>query len=223
MQFHRLKSLIGALGLGLSALSASAAPVNFEDVTPTLVSGSSVTSQGYKLTSSGSGFSGVDNAVGFSAMGNAPANASSQFLYALNNDRITLSREDGQKFSLFGFEAAFIPPYGGIGANIDAGELWLFGDTGNGMLADGFWFGLSDQNGSWNLNSYKTNNLFDTSVFSITFAACIYDDSGCNFSSDQLVLPQFALDNLNVPEPGTLVLAALALGAVGVTRRRRNA
>ena len=222
MQSLRLKSLISAFSLGLFALSASASSVNFEDVTPTLFSGSSVSSQGYKLTSSGTGFSGVDSAVGFSAMGNAPANANSQFLFALNNDRITLSREDGQKFSLFGFDAAFIPPYGGIGPSIDAGELWLLGDTGNGVVADGFWFGLSDQDGSWNMNTYQTQNLFNTSVFSITFAACIYDDSGCNFSSDQFVLPQFALDNLNVPEPGTLVLAALALGAVGVTRRRRN-
>lgn len=223
MQSLRLKSLISALSLGLFALSASAAPVNFEDVTPTLVSGSSVSSQGYKLTSSGNGFSGVDNASGFSAMGNAPANANSQFLFALNNDRITLSREDGQKFSLFGFDAAFIPPYGGIGANIDAGELWLLGDTGNGMVADAFWFGLSDQDGSWNMSAYQTQNLLNTAVSSITFLACVYDDTGCNFSSDQFVLPQFALDNLNVPEPGTLVLAALALGAVGVTRRRRNA
>lgn len=222
MQPFHLKKLIGALSLGLSALTASAAPVNFEDVTPTLFSASSVTSQGYKLTSAGDGFSGVDTAAGFSAMGNAPSNANSQFLYALNNDRVTLSREDGQKFSLFGFDAGFIAPYGGIGVDIDAGELWLVGDTGNGMVADGFWFGLSDQTGNWNLNNYQTQNLLNVSVFSITFLACVYDDTGCNFTSDQIVLPQFALDNLNVPEPGTLVLAALALGAVGVTRRRRS-
>lgn len=222
MQPFHLKKLIGALSLGLSALTASAAPVNFEDVTPTLFSASSVTSQGYKLTSAGEGFSGVDSAAGFSVMGNAPTNANSQFLYALNNDRVTLSREDGQKFSLFGFDAGFIAPYGGIGVDIDAGELWLVGDTGSGMVADGFWFGLSDQAGNWNLNNYQTQNLLNVSVFSITFLACVYDDTGCNFTSDQIVLPQFALDNLNVPEPGTLVLAALALGAVGVTRRRRS-
>jgi hypothetical protein len=225
MKMVNWRALAGALICSAAAcLPAQATSLNFEDVDPTLFSGSSITTRGFELASGGQGFSGVDDPAAF-LMANAPANANSRFAFALNSDNLTLSHESGNGFYLFGFDAAFIAPFGGIGPDIDAGELHLTATTSNGnVINESFWFGLSDASGNWNFLSFTTQALNGLQLASVEFSACVYDANSCVFGLNQNVLPQFALDNLSlsVPEPASLVLTLAGLGLAGVSLRRRT-
>jgi hypothetical protein len=205
----------------MAILPAKAAVVTFEDVAPTLFSGDSIVSGGFRFTSSGTGFSGVDNASAF-VFGNAPANADGQFLFMLNNDGIVMS--SGSGFLLRGFDASFIAPLGGLGAGILPGQLLVLAQTLTGaLLNQAFEFTASDANGDFNFASLVASALDGQVLEAVGFFACVYDAAGaCVF--DALDVPaQFALDNLRVdiPEPGTLALLALALVAAGAFSRRR--
>jgi len=214
----RRLALAGAFCAALVG-SAGATLVDYEDVSPTLFSADSITSRGFVFTSDGFGFSGVDGPAAFSAFGNAPGNAVDQFLFMLNTDGMRMKSETGKSFALTNFDASFIAPVGGLGAGLDAGELYLFGYTGSGVVLDIFSFGLSDANGNFNFNTYTTSNV-SVLIVEAYFLACIYDSTGsCSFVGDT-ILPQFALDNLNaVPEPASLVLVLSAVGLIGLRRR----
>lgn len=194
-------------------LPVQASLIDFEDAAPTLFAGSSIASGGYTFTSSGSGFSGVDNAGAF-VFGNAPANSDGQFLFGLNADVLTMSL-GGASFRLLGFDASFIAPLSGLGANLSAGRLFVSAVTASGLFADDFDFGLSDANGNWSFSSITTNALA-SGVTSVSFSACVYAGNGCSFTDP---LSQFAIDNLRVPEPGTAMLVLAALGILAARRR----
>jgi hypothetical protein len=212
----------GAAAIGLAAvLPAQAAVVDFEDVAPGLFQGTSRASGGYNFASEGLiGFSGIDSAGGF-LFGNAPANATGQFLFALNADAITMTSVDGNAFFLDQFDAAFIAPVPDLGPGILPGELHLVGDTGAGVVTESFILPASVGDGDFNFGTFYTDALRGIAVQSIRFTACIYlDDSSCSFSGVDTP-PQFALDNLGVPEPGTAMLALCALALIGARRRTR--
>lgn len=215
---------VGALALGAAAaLPAQADAVDFEDVVPTLFSGTSVDSGKYRFTSSAAGFSGVDNAGAFSLFANAPTNAQGQFLFALNNDGIALTSVDGSAFFLNAFSASFVAPVGGLAPNALAGELLLVGDTGSGTVSDRFVFSPSDALGNFAFSDFFTDDLLGVPLRSVTFTACVYQNNGdCLFNTFDLP-GQFALDNIRIPEPLGLVLAATGLGLMAGFRRRRAA
>ncbi len=217
MKRSHLKHGVAAAALALaSAMSAQATVIDFEDAAPALGL-PSFSSGGHDFASTGAGFSGIDSADAF-VFGNAPANSSGQFLFALNGDGLTMS-QGGANFNLMGFDASFVAPLGGLGAGVVAGRLHIEGNTGNGLIAEDFDFSASDAQGNYNFTSFTASAQFNW-VSSVTFTACVYDaQGGCDFAA-LAVPPQFGLDNLRVPESGTVSLALLGLGLL-VARRRR--
>jgi hypothetical protein len=210
---------LAALALTAAALlPARAEVVTFEDVLPTIFQGTSITSGNYTFTSDAFGFSGVDNASSFSAFANAPANAAGQFLFALNSDGIFMTQNDGGAFYLTGLDASFIAPFGGLGAGILPGLLGIFTAAGSEI----FEFGPSDANGNFNFQTFTTSFLSTVAITEAYIFSCIFQTDGTCSSDPFLAVPaQFALDNIRIPEPGSVSLVLLALGLVAASRRRR--
>lgn len=215
------RALLGAATLALSSAAVQASVIaDFEDVTPTLFVGTSITSGQYTFTSDAFGFSGVDSAGAF-LFGNAPANPTGQFLFMLNNDGMFMHRTDGANFFLTGFDSAFIAPVGGLGAGILPGELAVLGLQADGdYVSEIFSFSASTGSGDFNFTQFTTSLLAAEALQQAYFVACVYQlDGSC--SSEALDVPaQFALDNLRTPEPGTAVLALAALGLLAARHRR---
>ncbi len=205
------------------AMPAQAGIIDFEDATPTLIGGAEfVDSGGYRFTSDGFGFSGVDNAGAF-VFGNAPANADGQFLFGLNNDGLTMTGVSGSAFVLQGFDYAFIAPLAGLGGNINAGRLNLFGRSAGGDLFESFEFPFSTPAGDFlfgTIGSAQLGSLASVELQSLTFFACVYQSDGSCSDSALDVPAQYGLDNIRVPEPGTIFLMLTGLAALGVSRRR---
>ena len=209
--------------LSLAAcLPAQASLIDFEDALPTLFAGGAIASGGSKFASTGSGFSGVDSAGAF-VYGNAPSNSDGQFLFALNGDGLTMTDSGGGAFRLWSFDASFIAPLGGLTPNASAGQLHLNGISAGGQaLSEFFDLGLSDANGNFGFSSFYANALGSGGLLSVTFTACVYQSGGsCSFT-DPFLQPQFALDNIKVPEPGSTALLMAAFGALALVRRRQS-
>ncbi|QPF73461.1 PEP-CTERM sorting domain-containing protein [Roseateles sp. DAIF2] len=211
----KMKRALAALALGAGAsISTQASPVTFDDILPQGFSGSSIVSGGITVTSSGEGFSNVDSALAYGAI--APDNSTGQFLAALNNDAITLALGGGR---FLGLDAAFIAPVP-IAAGTAAGMLQIVATTATGIISDQFDFGLSGANGVWSFFSIDTDLLGSSAVTSLTLTACLYDGlGGCVRDAS---LSQFGIDNLRVPEPGTIGLVLAAIGLMAATRRRQS-
>lgn len=197
------------------AAPARADIITFEDLLPTLFSNSTISSGGFDFTSLGLGFSGVDTDAAFAF---PPANSTGQYLFGLNADVILMS-QGGATFSLRGFDMSFVQPQVPFPPGVSAGQLIIAANTPGGFFVDAFDFGLSDANGSWGFSSVATDALYQSGATEVFFLACIYDGfGGC---SDTDSLAQFAIDNISVPEPGSLLLLGLGLGLVAASRRRR--
>ena len=169
-----LNRVLAALALCAAvALPAQATIVDFEDVAPTLFSGSSESSGGFSFASSGAGFSGIDEAGAF-LFGVAPPNSSGQFLFGLNGDVLTMTQSGGGSFRLLGLDASFLPPLPDLGAGLQAGQLHIEALTVGGLITADFDFGLSDANGAWSFASFATDAMA-SGVTAVSFSACVYD------------------------------------------------
>lgn len=216
----------GWLGASVCAAAmmapAAAATVDFEDLQPTVFADQSVVSGGFRFTSDGFGLSGVDSAA-FFALGVPPTQSSGQFLFMLATDGMYMDDPTGASFDLRSFDTAFIAQAPGLPPGISVGELHVLGllADGSDVVRDVFALPAADANGDFPFARMQTSNLAGQAVSLVAFFACTYTDQGCDFNVSDL-MPQFALDNINVPEPASAALALAAIGLMVASRRRRH-
>jgi hypothetical protein len=220
---------LGAAILGVAAaMPAPAALVDFEDVTPTLFSSSTISSGAFDFTSSGAGFSGVDSSVAF-VFGNAPGNATGQFLFMLNADGMHMNLTGGGAFFLTAFDTSFIAPVPIPGGTPAPGELRVSAVQLDGdAVSETFVFSGADVPGNFNFTHFLTGALGAEALTSVDFSACVYlADTTCSFVGEDF-FPQFALDNIDnrviaaVPAPATAALVLGSLYIVALRRRRQT-
>lgn len=132
-----------------------------------------------------------------------------------------MTLNSGDLFYLRGFDMSFVQPQFPVSSGLSVGHLLVLADTPNGLTSAEFDFGLSDANGNWGFSSVATDALYQSGAYGVYFLACIDDGvGGCSLDDP---LAQFAIDNIRVPEPGSLLLVALGLGLAAASRRRRVA
>jgi hypothetical protein len=217
-----------ALALCASApVRAGVSTVDFESAEARLyLDQESIVDQGFRFTVLGD-FAAVDTAAScFVAV--CPSGNDSQFYQGFNDSRVSLARSDGQAFQLLAFDAGFIAPLP-LEPMTDVGALQMHAVAADGHAIDRvFLFDLSGEDGAVPFSHYGSlqqplGNL--GWLRSVEFYACTWDvDNTC--SNPNQNLGQFALDNVvlqPVPEPSTLALAALGLGALVWRNRRRAA
>jgi hypothetical protein len=225
----------------LGAAPAMASVVNFESLSPDgiYVDGDTLGEAGYTLQAIDN-HGGTSGVVGLLVngmdptscwLGGCPTNNTSHSYLGLNDGSVKITKDDGGKFSLRRLDFGFVAPFGGL-PNFSYGQLLLTGTFANGgTLGYALNFPGLDNNG---------NPLFDTATLpagfgyaeltSLTIRACLFDGAGgCTVAPDisdpSIYQAQFAIDNLalaEVPEPGSLALIGLGMGAL-LARRRKSA
>jgi len=225
----------------LGTAPAMASVVNFESLSPDgiYVDGDTLGEAGYTLQAIDN-HGGTSGVVGLLVngmdptscwLGGCPTNNTSHSYLGLNDGGVTIKKDDGGKFSLRRLDFGFVAPFGGL-PNFSYGPLLLTGTFANGgTLGYALDFPGLDNNG---------NPLFDTATLpagfgyaeltSLTIHACLFDGiGGCTVAADNsdpsIYQAQFAIDNLalaEVPEPGSLALIGLGMGAL-LARRRKSA
>jgi hypothetical protein len=224
----------------LGSAPATAALLNFDspDLVGGLYGGGDTLSQNGYTLQAGDNHGGLSGAVGLIANGNdpttcwwggCPVNNTSLFYMGLNDGSVTVTRSSGLNFSLRGLDFSFVAPTGGQ-ADVPHGQLQLTGNLANGStinLALDFPAGDSDGNPLFD-KAMLPDAFRNAELTSLKIGACAFDGlGGCILPPDGdplMYTAQFAIDNLSlaeVPEPGSLALIGLGMGAL-LSRRRKS-
>ncbi len=168
----------------------------------------------------------ADNSLNCSVT-TCPGGAEGQYLMVLNDGALRLSRSDlSGGFLLGGLDLAFVTP-----APVEPGDYGMLRLTGTlrdgGVASTLVSFPGQDVSGIFPFGNAIIDPIFRQYAFSsLTIDACLFDaDMHCVNDLDRPAFnqAQFALDNLmltEVPEPGSMLLAGLGLGALALQRRR---
>jgi hypothetical protein len=238
---HQLVLGVAAAFALLGTAPAMATVVDFESLSPDAfyLGGDTFTDAGYTLQAVDN-HGGTSGAVGLLAngadlstcwVGGCPTNNTSHFYLGANDGGVKIRKNDSGGFNLRSLDYSFVAPVGGQ-ANFSFGRLMLTGNLANGGTIDtSFDFPGTDASG---------NPLFDTAMLppafgnavlmGLTIHACLFDGAGgCTVAQDwtdpTIYQAQFAIDNITlatVPEPGSLALLGLGMGAL-MMRRRKSA
>lgn len=204
-------ALIGSL----SALSASAEVVTFENLSPGSCAfiGSSAASGAFSFAAE----TGGNSLFACDAFVNGK-NTSRALVDANGTANTAMTRTGGGSFSLSQFEAGSRSQdfNGGNGfTSQSAAAIRVTGElTGGGTVVEDFLFTGTD------LGTFTLSSLF-SDVVKVNFL-------GLSMGNASFIQPEFVLDNIvagdashGVPEPGTLLLAGTMLAALGLRRRAR--
>jgi len=224
----------------LCAAPATATTITFSSLTPDAhLSGESLSENGYDMLliegPLGAYYGAVSGTGTIADAGNpatcdlitCPSAADGNYLMVLNDGAVRFSRSDNTGgFTLGGLDLAFLSPLPVSGG--EYGRLRLSGTLFDGSTAyTEVSFPGQDALGNFMFGSAVIGAGFLQQTFSsLTLDACVFDaDSNCvnSFDNPASNQAQFAIDNLRfneVPEPGSFMLAGLAIGALALQRRR---
>lgn len=224
------QSALCAAGLAAAmAAPALAAVVTFENPAPGSVysPAESYVEGGFTFTVN-AGIGVIDTSAAFGPGTGldlaGPNGNASQFFIGLNDASLNMRATDYSVFRLAGFDFGFVSALTNLFFPGDVpGQMVAAYETGGGAVGALAWdFGPADGNGEFSFQSLRLADMgvLASGVRQIEFFACTFDALGA-CSNLNANFSQFALDNLNVPEPGSLALVVLALGIVGGLRSRR--
>jgi hypothetical protein len=227
-----LHTIAAAITL-LCAAPAFAAPITFESIAPVgYAAGETIAENGFKMLMLDGPFGGANGTVmddDSCAILSCPSGNSGQYLGILNDGGVSfsMSKAGNKGFQVLGFDFAFLAPQGGL-PNFNYGRLQLSGLLANGTtLMTSLDFPAQGGDGRYMFAGASLDSGFMSTVFTnLSINACMFDESlACVNSLDNpaFYTAQFALDNLQfspVPEPVSLLLMGLGMGAMTLTRRR---
>ena len=202
------KLLLSTVLFCASALG-HATTITFED---SVRAGNDFTAGGYSFSSTGPLFLGPQQVC----MPSCPNNGTTTVLLPFSPSSLTMFLANGGTFSLSGFDGAGSFGYTGSLVNRIPDFIDVVGTLANNTtVSQSFALNPVVVSGMLPFTSYAFNNTF-TNLKSVKFSASGSDNSGLN---------GFSIDNIatgNVPEPGSIALVLLALGAAGLVARAKR-
>lgn len=233
-------AMAGACALFGSA-SAAASIIDFETQMPWIYNGGEALEEaGYRLTvvdyhGDGSGLAaGVANGNDPTscALGGCPSGNNSVFYVGVNDGGLLLTRNWAlPTFQLRGFDFSFMAPLGNLAPG-SYGQLQLTGTlAGGGTISTALDFpSMVDAQGNPMFGAASLASAFmNATLTSLSIRACVNDGTSCinpGDDSSYINQAQFGIDNINlaeVPEPGSMALIGLGMGALALRRRKSAA